>query len=397
MIRHPNDEGYERAFRELFTDAVRRCLRADGAVFAELSGGVDSSSIVCIADCLLSDGATEAKELHTLSWVYNRASSSDEREFISIVERHTRRPAYHILEDDYPVLAGFAQEQPEVPGGYQVWPAGRRRMMELMRQHNARVLLSGFAGDHLLWSQLDVPFQLADDVARLRPLQLLRELGRWHRDAGIPYPSLWWDGVAKPLWLSVRRRNPDSLDFGFLWLGDEQRRRIKDYVAGRLNWCHGYAIPSDRMRIDSLSRAVSGQSWLYDDRDQGIETRYPFLDRPLVEFCLAIPFNQLARPGQMRSLHRRALKGILPEPIRARASKRGPDEAIMRGIRREWPNIEAMFASHKSRVYERGYVHRDRFLEELERIRHGLYGDQAMVLRTLQVEAWLRSLETTRN
>ena len=49
-VRFGTDAEYEENFREVFSSSVRRRLRSDTAVLAELSGGMDSSSIVCMAD-----------------------------------------------------------------------------------------------------------------------------------------------------------------------------------------------------------------------------------------------------------------------------------------------------------------------------------------------------------
>jgi asparagine synthase (glutamine-hydrolysing) len=52
-----------------------------------------------------------------------------------------------------------------------------------------------------------------------------------------------------------------------------------------------------------------------------IELRYPFLDRRLLEFCLAVPASQKLHHGWIRMIMRRAMKGILPEEIRWRGGK----------------------------------------------------------------------------
>jgi asparagine synthase (glutamine-hydrolysing) len=53
----------------------------------------------------------------------------------------------------------------------------------------------------------------------------------------------------------------------------------------------------------------------------GIETRYPFFDSRLVEFCLAIPAEQKLRNGWTRWVMRNAMSGLLPEPVQWRPSK----------------------------------------------------------------------------
>src|SRR6267154_422417 len=53
IIRYRTDAEYEEHFRAVFAEAVRRRLRSGSPVLAELSGGMDSSSIVCMADTII--------------------------------------------------------------------------------------------------------------------------------------------------------------------------------------------------------------------------------------------------------------------------------------------------------------------------------------------------------
>jgi len=52
-ICYHTDAEYEEHFRAVFGTAVRRNLRSDRPVLADLSGGMDSSSIVCVADLVI--------------------------------------------------------------------------------------------------------------------------------------------------------------------------------------------------------------------------------------------------------------------------------------------------------------------------------------------------------
>lgn len=72
---------------------------------------------------------------------------------------------------------------------------------------------------------------------------------------------------------------------------------------------------------------------VYEPVSETLEVRHPLLYRPLVEFMMGIPWDQKFRPGQDRFLQRRALRGILPERVRQRQDKSGPDEALFEGLR----------------------------------------------------------------
>jgi asparagine synthase (glutamine-hydrolysing) len=123
----------------------------------------------------------------------------------------------------------------------------------------------------------------------------------------------------------------------------------------------------------------------------GVEVRLPYLDLPLVEFLLAIPFEQKIRPGEPRSLHRRSLRDILPERIARRKGKRGTDEAFFRSVASEWPKLDAMFAD--ARVCAMGYAQNSLLREALERARRGSEAYTSMLSSLISIEFWLRALE----
>lgn len=85
-IRYRSDAEYEEHFRHLFREGVRCRLRIDGEVWSELSGGLDSSSVVCMAADLIKKGECGATGLQTVSMVFDEASKCDERRYIEPVE-----------------------------------------------------------------------------------------------------------------------------------------------------------------------------------------------------------------------------------------------------------------------------------------------------------------------
>ena len=125
-----------------------------------------------------------------------------------------------------------------------------------------------------------------------------------------------------------------------------------------------------------------------------IQIAYPYLHRPLVEFLHGIPFEQLVRPGENRSLMRRAMTGILPEKIAQRKTKGRPKEAILRALSREWARLRPMFED--ARVCAYGYMNAEPLLAALDRARYGAETLASPLLRTITVEIWLRALEQRR-
>ena len=106
-LNYKNDAEYEEHFRHLFRQAVRCRLQSAGAVCAELSGGLDSSSIVCMADEVIGAGEAQASSLHTVSYVFEQSATSDEQKYISYIERQRGERGLHIGESEQRIFKGL--------------------------------------------------------------------------------------------------------------------------------------------------------------------------------------------------------------------------------------------------------------------------------------------------
>ena len=122
-----------------------------------------------------------------------------------------------------------------------------------------------------------------------------------------------------------------------------------------------------------------------------MEVSYPFLDQKIVEFLMAIPMDQKIRPGEARSLEKRAMQPFLPRAISERKGKRGPDEAVYRGMIRHRPWINHLVQD--SRLARRGYVDPPVFAEAVRLACHGADVQIQPLVRALTLEIWLRSYE----
>jgi len=143
-IHYKSDAEYEEYFVHLFREAVRCRLRVDGPVWAQLSGGLDSSSIICMANEILTSGDSEASKLETVSYVYDESTSSDERDFIRCVEEKRGRVGHYLREEDYPPLASFPDDsRVSFPDFLDCFVDRHRALCDAMRADGARVLLTG--------------------------------------------------------------------------------------------------------------------------------------------------------------------------------------------------------------------------------------------------------------
>jgi asparagine synthase (glutamine-hydrolysing) len=382
-----SDEEYEERLRFLLHEGVTTALRSEGKVWSELSGGLDSSSIVCMA-------AHSGNRLEALSVIYSSSKSADEREWMKAVVGQYALP-WHTLDGDE--VRPFA----ELPEGFCAEPinvlpsAGLLRRYKALAQFNGvRVILSGFGGDQVFGGDSPKPYYLADLV----PLQL-GQLGKALRDwqardeegRSVTYHFL--KNVLRPslsYWTRRSLAGPEATSPPFwLHLGYVRalrlKRRSRHQVAPRCRSV-GQQYFAENIWKTALSAA--------DEQGQIFEWRNPLLYRPLVEFMFAIPWEQRIRPAQDRYLQRRALKGVLPEHIRERHNKVGTAEAAAEGLRNGSPWTELLLA--RPRVVEKGYVDARAWREVVNQVRFGRMVSMRHFSATATLEVWLRQLEDVR-
>jgi asparagine synthase (glutamine-hydrolysing) len=117
--------------------------------------------------------------------------------------------------------------------------------------------------------------------------------------------------------------------------------------------------------------------------------RYPYLDQSLVEFLMQIPVDQLHRPGDRRSLMRRALARSLPGEILARQTKQIERRCYVTTLETHWEILKEILTSPiSSRL---GYIDQSEFKSALMTARNGQMPEHTMLLlRGLFLELWLR-------
>ena len=393
-IRYRNDGEYEEHLVHILRDGVRCCLRTDDRpVWSGLSGGLDSSSIVCIADQLIENREAEASRLDTFSIVFDESVTADERKFIRAVEEKRGRPGFHLSDDDY--WMRFPQPDESflcTPSPLLCVPGRCERLREEMIRSDARVLLNGLGGDHVFWNTPNPSPELADLLVQCRLLRLHQQLRVWSQVFRKPYLQLLLKRAILPfLPDGIRSRYQLEIEIPE-WLDREFSNKM--HLRKRLlppRDPYGFTQPGKKIQSSFLQQLV----WLiaagsYQESD-GIEMRSPFLHRPLVEFMLSIPFDQKLRPGEIRSLMRRALRNVLPEKILHRPGKGEISEAMHKGLLRESARLMSIFAD--SRVCSLGYANHDVLQLALRQAMHGGKVNVGALIKTISLEIWLRSVE----
>jgi len=391
-LTYRSDREYEEHFFALLKQSVERRTGPGAPILAELSGGMDSTSIVCMSDHIRKSAGPDVEILDTISFYDDSEPSLNDKPYFTAVEEHRGKVGVHIdtsfsHRTFEPPLAGNGVYL--LPGADSSTILSESRFHDLVARHNYRVVLSGIGGDELAGGvPIPIP-ELADYLLSGRLMHLLKTSLDWClRDRN-------------PLVLSVLQTlkyavalylNPQSnLPHPPVWLSDRLRRRVETLGS------RDVAVQSRfRIRPTSIDNSISWWSimeslpHLFPALMSRLEYRYPLLDRDLVQFLFSIPREQLFLPGRKRSLMRRALGNIVPIVVLERRRKAYQLRRPLLTMQFAGARLSELF--EKSRLVGAGFIKRDTLDEQLQKmLRSGDPEWWRALLRATDLELWLNS------
>ncbi|MBW4566621.1 MAG: lasso peptide isopeptide bond-forming cyclase [Tolypothrix carrinoi HA7290-LM1] len=379
-LRLNSDEEYAEALREIFAEAVWCRLRSAFTVGSHLSGGLDSSSITCMArQLLIQEGKN--RSLHTFSNIFDAVPESDERSFIEAVIAQGDMIPHYVHADEMGPLSNleeifrYQDEAIPAPTHFLAW-----ELNDAAQKVGVRVVLDGFDGDNTIshgegyfaelankgeWAtfalELDAVYELtgASQMSILRQygltsLEQLARQGKWVafvkqtneflKHFKVSRRQIFLRHGLKPLlpqfvlqiWRFLRghsfNTNPDKsmINRSFARRIGLQKRiePFKDFLSS--------FPPTERERHwRGLSSGVITQALEISDRYAAafqVEVRHPFMDKRLLEFCLSLPPEQKFNKGWSRLVMRRAMKNVLPDQVQWRLGKGNMSHTFQYGL-----------------------------------------------------------------
>jgi asparagine synthase (glutamine-hydrolysing) len=310
--------------RERFLDNVRLHLRSDVPVGAALSGGLDSSSIVCAIKHLEPD-----LRLHTFSFISAEPGQSEER-WVDIVNNHIGAHDHKVvprpgdLQDD---LEDLVMAQGEPFGSASMY--AQYRVFRMAREAGVPVTLDGQGADELLGGYL--PFVATHGAAQVRRARLDRALrivigagdtaATRARLAAQLCQALLPNGAIG----AYRRAVGKSVLPPFFhreWLAEKgvTERNLAAAALGNYDGLVEHLTDTAvRTSLPTLLRIADRSSMAFS-----VESRVPFLTPSFADFLLTLPAEYLiSGQGERKHVFREAMRGIVPEPIRQRRDKIG--------------------------------------------------------------------------
>lgn len=321
------DEAVEK-FSELFFESVKRRLRSDVPVGSSLSGGLDSSSVVCAIDRLRQ---SSAQPQMTFSARF-RDFVKDEGEFMEMVINQTNVDPHFVFPDEEGLLQDFdklCHHQEEPFGSASIYV--QFCVMRLAKENNVTVLLDGQGADEILAGYLKYFVFYFEQLRKTNKNVYYSEKAAYKSIHGLEDTTYW-------------------KDFGNLLLKDhvptffqKNIRKFKKNISARINpflsqdFFREYSPHDFYLNFNyanSLKQALYKSTLegelenllRYADRNSmahSREVRLPFLSHHLVEFMFSLPDNFKIRDGVTKFLMRKSFANLLPRQIVARMDKIG--------------------------------------------------------------------------
>jgi asparagine synthase (glutamine-hydrolysing) len=386
-----SDSEYEEIFLSLFRQAVKRRSGSGAPIVSHLSGGIDSTSIVCMADHIGQTEHHSSEPIDTLSFYDDSEPNWDERPYFSAVESIRGRTGSHIETS----WMSRTFDPPSFSHGVYLYPGAdsasiqhEERLRTIAQQRGYRAILSGTGGDEVLGGVPTASPELAGYLVTGEFQLLLSQATEWCLADGTALAqtigqtaryafALYWrhrqSARAVPSWIArpLRRYCVNTLGFAE-WIARLGHRPVA--IDNILTWLS---------ILETLPHSAPSLLARY-------EYRYPYLDRDLAEFLFRIPREQLVRPGRRRSLMRRALRNIVPEQVLERRRKAYVIRGPLLSLRQAHDKILGLF--RQSLTSELGFIDEGVFRSTFESV---VRDDETKwlhaIVRTILFELWLRS------
>lgn len=330
-------------FRSVLTDAVRIHLRSDVPVGSCLSGGLDSSSIVCLMSGMLGS-LNGGVKVRTVSACYAE-KSVDEKPFMDTVIKQTHAEPYFVFpraEDVFARAMDITWHQDEPFGSTSIF--AQYCVFKEAQRAGIKVMLDGQGADEQLAGYHGgFSYYMADLLRRRRWLMAARTIGERSRMHGTPVAAQLQHFIVPllPTRLAVLLRRRHQALSQHDWLRSEALHPYGKQASA-------FQLASDLLGLPqvtdiatlclTLTYASNLQMLLHwEDRNSmahSIEARVPFVDHRVIELSLALGNDHKIVGGETKRVLRRAMTGILPEFVRKRRDKLGfatPEQEWFRG------------------------------------------------------------------
>lgn len=374
------EKEYQEEFLEIFVDCVRCRIRSAFPIGFELSGGLDTSSILSVANKLNLEEKKNLK-LNSYTTIFEKPKT-DESNYAKAVVRDKEIEPHFIVGDgsalkDIEEIIWYA-DVPYVPfNNYSLW----QRCFEVQKDGN-RVLLTGACGDNVLAVR---NAYLTELLRKFNWRRLLTEISGIKESTNKGYFRLLLLYFLFPLIPEsvknlAKKDKEESIEEILFNKESEFAKETDIYQIAKKSEEYDNKA-SKRVKEFHYKVLMDGIIQFTTEFDHNlqalfsVETRYPYLDKRLIEFCYSLPSEMKVKDGWDKYILRSSLEGILPEEVQWRVDKTNYAFNFYENFHNyEKDNIGPILLRNKEKLSL--YVDFDKIIDISERFKEGNLYDE---------------------
>lgn len=357
----------EQRFRDLFYTSVKRRLRSDVPVGSSLSGGLDSSLVVCVID-ELTKGTNQIQKTFSARFP---GFARDEGYFMQLVADQTNIEPIFVYPSEEGLIENFNTifyHQEEPFGSSSIY--AQFCVMQAAKQNDITVLLDGQGADEILGGyhsyfnnffndlRLNYPKKYKEEYSAYEKLQSENSVNPFIKKDISFFIRSRLPHLISPLRNTMSAINQKSSPFFNTAFFNQYKNKGYQYTNnfGSLNEALNHSLMHGP--IQQLLRFADRNSMA-----NSIEVRLPFLSHELVEFVFSLPPYYKIHNGWTKWVMRNAFKDLLPSPITWRKDKIGYEPPQKRWM--ESPIIKEEIMSSKKRLFDTGIISKQEYEKDI--------------------------------
>lgn len=335
--------------RVLLDESVKVRLRSHNKVAVHSSGGLDSSSILAIANKIRGP----KRELHAVSAVYSRRSLTSERTYIKEMMAALPDVASQFVDGDHILYFDwFNGDLPfmDEPSSLLVSLPFQRALIKAAFQCGATLSLSGEGSDEVLRT---IPYHICDALRKWRVLDVVRATARTATARNEPMHSILWRYAIKPLFPILTRGGIHwYLNNGYSpwprtglfstppWISRDFARNYDFPARQKAMSARMFGSPTAVSWLEYSLDSTCGDwyRWVLTD-NANHRYGHPFRDPKVVRFALSLSGDMRDQDDKIKPLLTRAMGGDLPACIRTKRHSPGFDDIHGLGLRTHFDSL----------------------------------------------------------
>lgn len=330
-ISERRDLGFAEAseqLRERFLNSIRLHLRSDVPLGAALSGGIDSSAVVCAMRHVAPDAP-----INTFSFIA-RGSVVSEEAWVDRVNQHVGAVPHKVVVSANELAADLddmIQAQGEPFGSTSIY--AQYRVFRLAKEQGVTVTLDGQGADEMLAGYNGYPGQrirsLLEQGSYAEAWHFLDEWARWPGRSRLTGAKRAVAELTRGTRLNDVLRRLNGMQTLPAWMNAtplEERGIVRRHPQVRLKQGESRRRLVAELALSLTQRGLPALL-RHGDRNSmrfSVESRVPFLTCELADFLLSLPEAYLISPGgETKHIFRAAMRGIVPDDVLDRRDKIG--------------------------------------------------------------------------